>query len=126
VNFRGRKPFQSVMLGRALCKIGLGMVAFHLGRDRACSPRYDVTRSFIRGEGSLENNLILRTKTIQPHSQVAFTWADQEVGTLCLADFYGVLMLFNLEPEPKIVLDETDPLAANFTIFDLGQGPTTV
>ncbi len=125
LHLRSRKPFESKMLGRALCKIGLGMIAFHVGRDRACSSRYSVTRSFIRGEGVLDNNLILLTKTGEPHTQVAFTWFDQEGGTPCVADFYGVLMFFNLEEEPKLVLDPNDPLAQDFTSFNLGASVPT-
>jgi hypothetical protein len=119
VNVKGKKPTDFVRIGRALYKIGLGMVALHAGRERACQPRYDAARDFIAGRTkSFDNNLALLTKTT-PHGNVTFHWWDSEVGTVCVADFYGVQMVFNLEPLPIVGPEPSDESAALFAVIPL-------
>jgi hypothetical protein len=119
LNVKGKKPTDLVRVGRALYKIGLGMVALQAGREHAMLPRYDATRDFIAGRmKSFDNNLAIITKTT-PHGGVRFYWWPGEVGTLCMADFYGVVMVFNLELLPPIEADPNDEFAAQFAVIPL-------
>jgi hypothetical protein len=103
-NMKGGK-FRPKVLGRALYKIGLGMVAFSQRQEMACDPKYDLARDFIRDGNGFPNNLIIKKECI-PHPQVGVAYNNFSAGTPFVIDIYGLIFLLNLEPEPVIALNE--------------------
>lgn len=101
-------------LGRALYKIGLGIVALSKGADYACCSRYDDARRFIVEGGESPNELLLRTVSrAHPRCEVVFY---ERVGSMVFIDIYGVMFILNLEKSPPI--EASDELkAAGFTSF---------
>jgi hypothetical protein len=117
IRMTGRKKFDPKIIGRALYKIGLGMIAFHEGREVACDSRYDAARAFIlRGE-NFPNNLLI-SNNVKPHPQIRSTYVNMWGGTGFQLDIYGLIFLLNLETAP--VLKLTEELAKmNFSSFPL-------
>ncbi|HEY0070847.1 MAG TPA: hypothetical protein VGE04_12850 [Chloroflexia bacterium] len=101
-----RKLFNERLLARALCKIALGTIAIDLGRDYACSSRFDATRKFIREGGEFHNNLLLLTWfTDRPEIQLRY-FHDLPEGTLAEFLIFGVYLCLNLEEAPLLELSE--------------------
>ena len=99
------KTFDPKLLGRALYKIALGLVALEHGNERACDGKYDAARDFIlRGQG-FPNNLLIRTKNT-PRPQVRAECWDMPQGTPFAIDIYGLWFLLNVEPVPIMELNE--------------------
>lgn len=96
---RGKQPLDAVTLGRALFKIGLGLVAYDKGVEYACDARFDRARAFIRGAATMPSVLFVPTSA-QPHPQIHAAWLPADNGTPVALDFYGILFMFNLEPTP--------------------------
>jgi HNH endonuclease len=116
----GRKKFDPKIIGRALYKIGLGMVAFHEGRDVACESRYDAARAFIlRGE-DFPNNLLMNNSG-KPHPNIRSTYDLALDGTCFQIDIYSLIFLFNLETLPVLKLTE-ELTEMNFSSFPLHPG----
>ncbi|MGK2858196.1 MAG: HNH endonuclease [Thermoanaerobaculia bacterium] len=119
---RGRKPLDARRLGRALYKIGLAMIAFQLGRDEACDPRFDAARAFILGKQSFPNNLIVRTR-VEPHSRL-FTrlWNRSSGGGMIFEiDFWGLPFMLNVAELPTLRIDPNEPRASVATALWLGE-----
>lgn len=119
INVTGRKPLDAQMLGRALFKIALGMVAFQSGRDRACDARYDPARAFITGTSDFDNFLAIGAMTELLHQGIEFNWLEAEEGTPFGTSFYGVGFVGNLEPTPKVSLSTNDEFSKRFTLLPL-------
>lgn len=119
INVSSRNPLDVQMLGRALFKIALGMVAYQSGRDRACDARYDLARAFIAGTADFDNFLAIGTMPELMHEGIEFNWLEEEEGTPFGTSFYGVVFLSNLEPTPKVSLTTDDEVSARFTLFSL-------
>ena len=118
VKTTGRKKFDPKLLGRALYKIGLGMVAFHEGKENVCHRRYDAARTFIlRGE-DFPNNLLISRK-MKPHPNIASTFDIRWGGTCFQLDIYGVIFFFNLETTPIIEPTKERLEEMNFISFPL-------
>ena len=103
LNMRG-KPFtqKSVkMLGRALFKIALGIVALSQGREQACIHKYDPARKFILGESDFNNNFFIKLKG-EPHIGGRISYKDFQEGTMVSVDIMGILFLLNLEEKPLL------------------------
>lgn len=114
----GRKKFDPKLLGRALYKIGLGMVAFRQGREIVCHRRYDAARAFIlRGE-DFPNNLLI-SKNAKPNPQIASTNDVRWGGTCFQLEIYGVIFFFNLETTPILAATEELLERMNFLSFPL-------
>jgi hypothetical protein len=112
------KTFDPRLLGRALYKIALGLVALEHGNEQACDGRYDAARNFIlKGQG-FSNNLLICTKS-KPHPQVHAEYLDVPQGTPFAIDIYGLVFLLNLEPSPIMELNE-DLIKSHFQSYSLG------
>jgi hypothetical protein len=92
----GRKPFDPVLLARALYKIGLGLVAHDAGTEAALAPRYDLARHFIRGEVSVSSHLLIPT-TSKPHRSISTWWQPADEHTNVVLDIFGVVFVFDLD-----------------------------
>lgn len=92
-----RRPVDARRLGRALFKIGLGLVAHDEGPQRACEARFDGARDFIFGRAAMPNHLIVPRKAT-PDAQVAAAWQTVDDATVVVLSFFGVPFIFNLEP----------------------------
>jgi hypothetical protein len=90
-------------LGQAFYKIGLGLVALDEGQDAARDSRYDAARDLIFGRREFPNTLLMLAKP-EPSGQV-FTHLDRRfTGTPLVLGFYGLVVLLNLEPAPRVKL----------------------
>ncbi len=104
INMKGSR-FKPKVLGRALYKIALGMVALSQGHEKACDAKYDLARDFIRRGQGFPNNLIMKTEC-KPHPQVRVAYHDLSEGTPFAIDIYGLVFLLNLESAPVLQLNE--------------------
>lgn len=104
VEMKGKR-FSPKLLGRALYKIALGMVALSQGHEQACSPKFDAVRNFIRHGHDFPNNLLVRVEC-RPHPQVRVAYHDLPEGTPFAIDIYGLMFLLNLESKPVLELNE--------------------
>jgi len=107
MNIRGKSVTQKFikMLGRALFKIALGIVALSQGREQACSARYDSARKFILGEGDFNNNFFIQNNG-KPHAGGRISYKDFEEGTMVAIDIMGIIFLLNLEEKPTLEFNE--------------------
>ncbi len=105
-----RRPFDPARLGRALFKIGLGLVAYDRGVEFACDPRYDAARDFIAGRRGMPNSLLMES-TVVPNPSVSASWLPSSTATPVALDIFGLRFCFNLEATPcpaaDVVLPET-------------------
>lgn len=92
-----RRPVDARRLGRALFKIGLGLVAHDKGPQYACEARFNAARDFIFGRAAMPNHLIVPRKAT-PNAQVAAIWQTVGDATVVVLNFFGVAFNFNLEP----------------------------
>lgn len=103
-NFRG-KPLDIQSLGRSLYKTGLGFIALKQGPDFARNARYDPARSFIRSQSQFPNKLLLSSRVV-PHAGFQAYYRDLSSGTPFALDLFGIIFMFNLEPDPQIEPNE--------------------
>jgi len=116
INIKGKK-FDPKMIGRALYKIALGMVAYDEGAEVAFDPKFDMARAFIlKGEDFPTNLLILSNG--KPKPEITVEHLELSDGTPFLIDIFGVLFLLNLQPRPCTELNE-DLRRAGFKAFSL-------
>ncbi len=111
------KQFNSKLLGRALYKIALGMVALSQGHGQACSRKYDTAREFIRNGQGIQNNLLICMKN-KPHPEVCATYYDLPEGTPFVIDIFGLIFVLNLENNPILELNEI-LIQSNFELYSL-------
>jgi len=114
----GRKNFDSIIIARALYKMGLGMVAFHEGKQNACNSKYDRARVFIRGEQGFPNNLLM-SENLKPHPLITSRVDFRMGGTCFLINIYGLVFVFNLEETPIIEVTEEQLKVTGFTSYSL-------
>ena len=108
LNMRGKPVTKKSikMLGRALFKIALGIVALlSQGREQACRGKYDFARKFILGESDFNNNYFIKLKGV-PHPDARIAYKDLEEGTIVAIDIMGVIFLLNLEEKPLLDFNE--------------------
>lgn len=116
IRTRGRRPNMK-KLGRALYKIALGTMALDHGPAKVLDSKYDLVRSFIRGEHGFPNNLLIRMRS-EPNPQVRISYWDMVEGTPFEIDIYGLSFLVNLAPTP--MMQVVEPLKeAGFEAFPL-------
>jgi HNH endonuclease len=118
IKMTGRKKFDPKIIGRALYKIGLGMVAFHQGREVACDSRYDAARTFILKGTDFPNNLLI-INNAKPHPNITSSYNPGLAGTGFQIDIYGLVFLFNLETIPVLELPIEQLAEMHFTSFPL-------
>lgn len=118
IKMTGRKEFDAKLIGRAIYKIGLGMVAFHEGKEVACQSKYDAARAFILKGEDFPNYLLLSNHT-KPHPLITSHYDSIWGGTGFQLDIYGLIFLFNLETTPVIELTEEQLAEINFSSFPL-------
>ncbi len=105
------------LLGRALYKIALGMVALADGHEQACSSRFNAAREFIKNGVGVNNNFLMRTH-FEPHSEGHITHIPSAEGTLFAIDLFGLVFVVNLEERPVLELTE-EAAKFNFESFPL-------
>ena len=118
IKMTGWKKFEPKTIGRALYKIGLGMVAFHQGREVACDSRYDAARAFILSGEDFPNNLLMN-KNAKPHPNITSSYYPDLGGTGFQIDIYGLIFLYNLETLPVLEIPEEQLAEMNFSSFPL-------
>jgi hypothetical protein len=108
LNVRGKPVTQKSikMLGRALFKIALGIVALSQGREQACSIKYNPARKFILGESNFNNNFFIKLKG-EPHIGGQISYRDFQECTMVAIDIMGILFLLNLEEKPLLEFNES-------------------
>jgi hypothetical protein len=104
VEWKGKKINWN-LIGRALYKIGLGMVAFKQGRECACEEKFDAAREFIRTGRGVESSLVVRTK-FQPHPSIQTLYLEIPEGTPVFIDLFGFAFFLNLENGRTMQVDE--------------------
>jgi hypothetical protein len=107
LNMRGKPVTQKSirMLGRALFKIALGIVALSQDREQARHTKYDDARKFILGESNFNNNFFIKIDG-RHHSGGRITYKDFEEGTMVAIDIMGIIFLLNLEEKPTLEFNE--------------------
>lgn len=118
IKMTGRKKFDPKIVGRALYKIGLGMVAFHEGREVVYESRYNAARAFILKGEDFPNNLLM-INNAKPHPNIRSTYDPALDGTCFQLDIYGVIFCFNLETTPVLELTQERLEEINFISFPL-------
>jgi hypothetical protein len=99
--------FNPKKLARSLYKIALGLIAFDLGQEQACSSKYDLAREFIHTGRGFPNRLLMCMKALPaPHGNVRISHDPRLDGTLFFIDIYGLVFLLNLETTPVLELNE--------------------
>ena len=93
--------FDPRTLGRALCKVGLGLVAIEEGQGAARSERYTEVRRFISSGGGFANSLLLRTVGT-PNPRVSGTRDGALPGTVFVFEIFGQMLAVNLETTPVL------------------------
>ena len=114
--FRGKR-IDWQLIGRALYKIALGMVALKQGHEFACNSKFDAARSFIVTGQGIRNNLLVKT-TFQPHPSMQVTYLDEPEGTPFFIDLFGLAFLLSLENTPVIQSDD-EIAKLNFELISL-------
>jgi hypothetical protein len=94
------------MLGRALMKIALGMIALDFGSDRACSNVFDPVRAFIQGKADFQNNILMRPPSSAPRPEILCQVLDGDKATACLMVIFGVEFAVSLREDPRLELDD--------------------
>lgn len=113
----GKKKFDPRLLGRALCKIGLELVALEEGAEAARSSRFDEVRRFVMADDGFANNLLMRTVGT-PDPRVSVTRHPSLPGAIFLFYIYGVVLMVNLEAAPVLEL-RPELAAADFISYSL-------
>lgn len=114
---RGRVPFDPKHLGRALYKIALGIICWKNGLEVALDKKYDLARNYVLEKSSFPNNLFISTKC-EPCEYIAGEHIIESTGTFFMMNIFGVVFLFNLEPEPLMTTNkEIERL--NFACYSL-------
>jgi hypothetical protein len=116
INIKGKK-FDPKMIGRALYKIALGIVAYDQGLEVACDSKFDMARAFILKGDSFPNNLLILNKG-KPKPEVTVEHHELADGTPFLVDIFGIVFLLNLQPHPYMELNK-DLRHAGFKAFPL-------
>jgi hypothetical protein len=94
------------MLGRALMKIALGMIALDFGSDRACSNVFDPVRAFIQEKAEFQNNILMRPPSSAPRPEILCQVLDGDKATACLMVIFGVEFAVSLREDPRLELDD--------------------
>jgi hypothetical protein len=114
----GRIPFDPVKLARSLYKIALGIICWQHGLDMALNERFNTAREFIIGKRTdFPNNLLIAT-SCTPAPLVEGHFGISKVGTLFMMNLFAVVLVFNLEKNPHIMMNEYFE-AFNFQCFSL-------
>jgi hypothetical protein len=100
VEGRGR-VFDPKLLARALCKIGLGVLAHDHGTEAALDGRFDFTRDFVAGRTQGPRALIMKTR-VTPEPQLRVGYQRLAAGTPVVFSAFGVVMMVNLEERPEV------------------------
>jgi hypothetical protein len=98
VEATSRRKFEPVMLGRALFKIGLGLIAAQAGPAVACGPRFDAARDFINGKRQGMPSALWLPSEVAPEPQIrTMWWQPDNEHTIMTINFFGLWLAFDLE-----------------------------
>lgn len=119
----GRRPFDPVLLARALFKVGLGLVAHDAGGDVALGSRYDRARAFIAGSATMPNHLLL-AKMAAPGGSITTWWVPSDDATPVVLEIFGVSLVFNLDATALPAIEEfPDELVTRYWLGDDAGAP---
>lgn len=122
----GRRPFDPVLLARALFKVGLGLVAYDAGRDIALGSRYDRARAFIAGATPMPSHLLL-AKVGTPDGSITTWWDPRDDATPVVLEIFSFAVAFNLDATPLPLTDDvSDELVARYWLGDDSGAPKAV
>jgi len=116
VEIKGKK-FNPKLLGRALYKIALEMVALSQGHEQACNPKFDAARNFILHGNDFSNNLLMCIECT-PHAEIRVAYINLPEGTPFEINIYGLMFILNLECKPMLELNEV-LTQAQYAIYPL-------
>jgi hypothetical protein len=105
-SFTSKDRLDGRKLGRALFKIGLGMLALLTSPDTACQEKYNAARHFILRDTPFSNNLIVVRRGRPTQEITTNIWCSPGNGTLIVICIWGIVFLFNLEEKPIIAFPE--------------------
>jgi hypothetical protein len=103
----GRRTADPILLGRALYKIALGLVAHDAGPEVALDPRYDAARAFVVSGQRIASHLAM-VSSAKPSGQIRTWWLPSDSGTAVILSFFGLEVGFILEPSPVRAPDEVE------------------
>jgi len=107
INTVGRNKFDPKMLARSLYKISLGVLCLKYGRESVLDQKYDLARDFILGKSKCFPNSLLLTENITPNQHVSCSiYYINNGGTISSFNIFGLKFLLNLEPIPKVEMNE--------------------
>ena len=113
------KRFDDTIVARALCKIGLAAVALDFGHEYVLTSRFDAARRFIQEGGEFRNNLLIcKWMTMRTDIRMQYNHLPAVPGTVMMHQIYGVMLIMNLEEQPKLKLNP-DLRSAGFVSFPL-------
>lgn len=114
----GRSKFNPPHLGRSLYKIGLGMLCWKNGFEKAIDKKYDTARRYILGRQGFPNKLLI-CYNVEINGSIETNWFLTNPGTCFIINIYGLVFILNLEETPALQL--TPELEQqDFKSFDLG------
>jgi hypothetical protein len=119
----GRKPWDPILLGRALYKIALGLVAHDAGPEAALDPRYDPARAFVVSGQPIGTHLMM-VSAAKPSGQIRTWWLPSDSTTIVALDFFGLQFGLSLEPAPAKPPDELEGVTLlSFWLGEAGGAP---
>lgn len=117
LNVTSRQKFNATTLARALFKIGLGMVAFHMGPDAARDPRYNTARDFINGSRlEMPGTLWIGTDPAPNPTIQTFLQHLSDHQTAVVVNFFGLWMVFDLDDSGEPLLPDDLPGLSAFPL----------
>jgi hypothetical protein len=103
----GTRRADPILVGRALFKIALGLVAHDAGPDAALDPRYDDARAFVLTGTPIATHLAMVT-TSKPEATIRTWWQPSADGTVVVLSLFGFQVGFSLEASPIKPPDEVE------------------
>ncbi len=122
LTLESKERFAAHKLARAVYKIGLGMLAFKAGIEKAMRTEYDCARDFVAGASATFPNTLLVGTRVMPRPTIETFIAHEFGGTFVSLSVFGVAFAFNLEATPQPDVARL-PAGAPIQAFDLSLEP---
>jgi hypothetical protein len=120
-----RKKVDEITLARALFKIGLGLVAFHMGPAAARDPRYNPARDFLNGKRStMPGTLWMGSDPAPNPSMQTYLQHLSDHQTAVAISFFGLWMVLDLDDSGEPLLPDGLPGLTAFPLHGKGDEPT--
>jgi HNH endonuclease len=106
-NLESKRDCDTTAVGRALYKIGIGLLAFDFGHEFVCHDKYNAARAFILGARQTPPNRLLYCRNgVKEMSQVSAEYTPHVPGTILIFNLFGAVLVLNLEEHPPLELDQ--------------------